>query len=214
MKSAIPWVLVVLLLGGVYFLYSEGKSKDAQIAQSAQQSAEFDQLKAENEELSKLKGAGEENARLRKDNEELPRLRGEVQRLNQQVKDLERKLTAAQAQGATLQQQQQQMSQLATENQNLKNQAQSNQQAAAQAAVQTMGKLHSITCVRNLRLLDSAKQRWAQDQGKGADAVPMPDDLLAYLPQNTFPVCPDGGAYTLNAVQVPAQCSVPGHATQ
>jgi len=207
MKSAIPWVLVVLLLGGVYFLYSEGKTKDAQLAQSTQQSAEFDQLKSENEELAKLKGAGDENARLRKDNEELPRLRGEVQRLNQQVKDLEKKLNAAQAQGSTLQQQQ--MSQLAAENQSLRNQAQSNQ-----TVVQTMGKVHSITCIRNLRLLDAAKQHWAQDQGKSADAVPTPDDLLAYLPQNTFPVCPDGGAYTLNAVQAPAQCSVPGHGTQ
>src|SRR5215469_6128893 len=120
MKSAIPWVLVVLLLGGVYFLYSDGRSKDAQIAQATQQNADYEQLKAENEELSKLKGAGEENARLRKDNDELPRLRGEVQRLGQQVKDLEKKLSASQAQGASLQQQQQQLSQLATENQNLR----------------------------------------------------------------------------------------------
>ena len=214
MKSAIPWVLVVVLLGGAYFLYSEGKSKDTQLAQYSQQSAEFEQMKADNQELARLKGAGEENARLRKENEDLPRLRGEVQRLNQQIKDLDKKLAAAQAQGATMQQQQQQLSQLANENQNLRNQAQSNQQSAAQAAMQAVGKVHSMTCIRNLRLLDAAKQRWAQETGKSADAVPNPDDLLPYLPQNTFPACPDGGVYTLNAVQMPAQCSTPGHAAQ
>ncbi len=211
MKSALPWVLVVLLLGGSYYLYSAGAKKDADIAQLKQQTSVMEQLQADSDELKKLQGQQGDVARLRKDNEDLPRLRGEVQQLRKQVEDLTKKLTMAQTQGSQLQAQQQQM---AAENQELKNKAQQDQQAAAQAALQVAGQRQAAICMLHLRQLDAAKQRWAQDTGKGGDAVPTPEELAPYLPQNAFPTCPAGGNYSLNAVQAHAACSVQGHALQ
>ena len=49
----------------------------------------------------------------------------------------------------------------------------------------------------------------------GADIVvrllPTASELLPYLKDGIFPVCPDGGAYALNAVGEIPGCSVPGH---
>jgi hypothetical protein len=46
---------------------------------------------------------------------------------------------------------------------------------------------------------------------KTVDAIPSVPDLLPYLANMVFPVCPSGGTYTINAVGVPPTCSVPGH---
>jgi hypothetical protein len=66
-------------------------------------------------------------------------------------------------------------------------------------------------CINNLRQIDAAKQQWALENDKTADAVPSAQDLLPYLSNLVFPVCPSGGTYTINAVGVPPTCSVPGH---
>jgi len=64
-------------------------------------------------------------------------------------------------------------------------------------------------CINNLRQLDSAKQQWALEQGKKTTDVPTKADLLAYLHQ--WPVCPQGGTYTIGAVNEPPTCSIPTH---
>ncbi|MGB7768760.1 MAG: hypothetical protein WBN22_07885 [Verrucomicrobiia bacterium] len=64
-------------------------------------------------------------------------------------------------------------------------------------------------CINNLRQIDAAKQQWALEKGKQATDVPTWDDLKPYLYR--IPHCPAGGTYTINAVGVPPQCSVPGH---
>jgi hypothetical protein len=64
-------------------------------------------------------------------------------------------------------------------------------------------------CVNNLRQLDAAKNEWALEKGKTNGAVPTKEDLLPYL--RSWPVCPAGGTYTINAVGVPPTCSIPGH---
>ena len=66
-------------------------------------------------------------------------------------------------------------------------------------------------CINNLRQIDAAKQQSALENDKTADAVPSAQDLLPYLSNLVFPVCPSGGTYTINAVGVPPTCSVPGH---
>jgi hypothetical protein len=58
--------------------------------------------------------------------------------------------------------------------------------------------------------MDAAKQQWALENDKTADAIPTAQELLPYLSM-VFPVCPSGGTYTINAVGVPPTCSVPGH---
>ena len=68
------------------------------------------------------------------------------------------------------------------------------------------------TCINNLRLIDGAKQTWALQNNKTPDAVPTPQDLVAYFPNQFFPQCPAGGNYIINAVSNRPTCSVAGHA--
>jgi bifunctional DNA-binding transcriptional regulator/antitoxin component of YhaV-PrlF toxin-antitoxin module len=64
-------------------------------------------------------------------------------------------------------------------------------------------------CINNLRQLDAAKNEWALEKARTATDIPTKEDLLPYL--RKWPVCPDGGTYSLNAVGEPPTCSVPGH---
>ena len=67
-------------------------------------------------------------------------------------------------------------------------------------------------CINNLRQLDAAKQQWALENKKTADAIPSAQDITAYLKDGALPKCPAAGAYTLNAVSAHPACSVSGHA--
>ena len=64
-------------------------------------------------------------------------------------------------------------------------------------------------CINNLRQLDAAKNQWALEKGKSPTDVPTMNDLTPYL--RSVPHCPAGGSYTLNAVNTPPTCSIPGH---
>ena len=66
-------------------------------------------------------------------------------------------------------------------------------------------------CINNLRQLDGAAQQWALENKKGETAVPTRSDLLPFLHNRQFPVCPAGGQYTLNKVSAVPECSYAGH---
>jgi general secretion pathway protein G len=66
-------------------------------------------------------------------------------------------------------------------------------------------------CLNNLRQIDGAKQQWALENKKTGNDTPTREDLLPYLPNHKFPVCPAGGTYTINPVSDPPECSHPGH---
>lgn len=66
-------------------------------------------------------------------------------------------------------------------------------------------------CINNLRQIDGAKQQWALEKGKPDTAVPTAADLAPYLSHNQMPTCPQGGVYTIGAVNKAPTCSVPGH---
>jgi hypothetical protein len=84
------------------------------------------------------------------------------------------------------------------------------QQLKAQNA-QTERDHLAAACVNNLRLIDAAKQQWALENNRPAQAVPTPQDLLGYLPNKAFPTCPSGGVYNINPLNQPPTCSTPGH---
>jgi hypothetical protein len=65
-------------------------------------------------------------------------------------------------------------------------------------------------CINNLRQIDAAKNEWALEKGKKDGDVPAKEDLMPYL--RKWPVCPQGGTYTINTVGKPPECSIPGHA--
>ena len=67
-------------------------------------------------------------------------------------------------------------------------------------------------CINNLRQIDGAVQTWALENKKAENAIPTRKDLLPYLHNKQFPVCPAGGQYTLNQVSAQPECSQPGHA--
>ncbi len=66
-------------------------------------------------------------------------------------------------------------------------------------------------CINNLRQIDGAKQQWALENKKAAADTPLRADLLPFLSNHQFPVCPQGGTYTVNSVDQVPRCSVPGH---
>ncbi|MEI9864105.1 MAG: hypothetical protein WDN00_06050 [Limisphaerales bacterium] len=67
-------------------------------------------------------------------------------------------------------------------------------------------------CINNLRIIDAAKQQWALEKGKQATDVPTEEDLMPYIGRSKkFPVCPQGGTYTIGPVNEPPTCSIPGH---
>ena len=66
-------------------------------------------------------------------------------------------------------------------------------------------------CISNLRQLDGAKQQWALENKKTDADTPTPADLVPYLPNHKFPVCPAGGVYTINPASKAPECSHPGH---
>jgi hypothetical protein len=65
-------------------------------------------------------------------------------------------------------------------------------------------------CINNLRMIEAAKQQWALEKGKKDGDVPTQDDLMPYL-SGHWPVCPQGGTYTIGAVGEPPTCSIPDH---
>jgi hypothetical protein len=66
------------------------------------------------------------------------------------------------------------------------------------------------TCLNHLQQIDGAKQLWAKEHNKNANDIPTWNDLKPYLGL-PFPVCPDGGIYTLGRVADAPKCSIPGH---
>ena len=70
---------------------------------------------------------------------------------------------------------------------------------------------NAAACIANLRLIDSAKQQWALDKNKDPNSVPTAQDLLPYFKDGSFPVCPDGGTYSLNSMAEAPACNITGH---
>lgn len=193
-------MLVAVLLAGGCYLFATTRSKDAQLAALAGQSAELERLRAENEQLKQAPDQSAELTRLRKENEELLTLRNEVNQMRADNKKLSAQLQAALAQSGQVQQQVQQST---SELQSLRSQAARLQQSQSQE--------HLTVCVNNLRIIQAAKQQWALENKKPATSVPTAQDLAPYLPGNALPACPDGGIYAINSVTVPPTCTIPNH---
>jgi chromosome segregation ATPase len=162
-------------------------------------------------DLDKLKNSSvatlsTENARLRAENQGLTQkfsqLQNEINQLRQQNQKLTQQLETAHS---AVQQQQEQLQQIQTESQ----QANTAPESSAEQSLSPVAQLNA--CINNLRQIDAAKQQWALENDKTADAIPPAQDLLPYFRGGIFPVCPSGGTYTINAVSVPPTCSVSGH---
>jgi competence protein ComGC len=63
------------------------------------------------------------------------------------------------------------------------------------------------SCINNLRLIESAKDKWAESHP--SNAVTTGDLMPQYLTK--MPECPSGGTYTIGAVGERPTCSIEGH---
>jgi DNA repair exonuclease SbcCD ATPase subunit len=209
-QTLLPWICVLGLTAGAAVLFVSGQKKEAELTRLRQESQNVQDLQTKLDEAQgQVKAKEEELAGLRKDKEDLLRLRSEVRKLQESGQQLAKQAAAAQADAEqakariaqTAQAGAQQMQQLQTENQQLRT-----------VAVQGVRNVQRDTaaCINNLRQLDGAKQQWALEHNKTAEAVPTALDIAPYL-NNTLPACPAGGTYTINAVNLVPTCSVPGH---
>jgi chromosome segregation ATPase len=208
LKNWVLWLCVAALLATEVFLFRAKSQKDAAIVQLNESQHKVAQLQSD---LDKLKNSSvatlsTENARLRAENQGLTQkfaqLQNEINQSRQQNQKLTRQVEAAHN---TLQQQQEQLQAMQAENQ----QPATATETTAEQSMSPAAQLNA--CINNLRQIDAAKQQWALENDKTADAVPSAQDLLPYLSNLVFPVCFSGGTYTINAVGVPPTCSVPGH---
>jgi chromosome segregation ATPase len=207
-------LLVVAFLASVILLFLANSQKNAALVSRNESKQRADDLQTQLDQLKSSIAAaqGAELSRLRADNLDLPRLRNEVtlmQATNVQLRAANRKLTQQlQAILTTAQDQQAQLEKLALENQ----QARAAVKQADAAIQQADAEAARNQCINNLRQIDAAKDEWALENNKPAGAIPTAQDLLPYLTDQTFPVCPSGGTYTIGSVGVPPTCSIPGHA--
>lgn len=228
MKTFLPWFVAVLALGGAWLLHSSSQSKSDELARLQQ---EIQELKGVREEMAELRASWVppgEVERLRKDNLDLLRLRNEVQQLRTERQQLTQQATAAQAAAqqaaqqaaAQVQAAQMQLHTLATSVPPATVQMSPEQLAAFQQRYGVEGTTATpeqqhrllIACVSNLRKIDGAKQQWALENRKTAQDQPTAQDLAPYFRNNAAPICPAGGAYTLNRVAEAPVCSIAGHA--
>ncbi len=66
-------------------------------------------------------------------------------------------------------------------------------------------------CINNLRIIDSAKEQWAQQNKKGATDKVALRDLAPFCKDGVIPSCPLGGIYAVTVVSANPTCTIPGH---
>jgi uncharacterized protein (DUF3084 family) len=195
MKTILPWILVLGLSAGMAAVYVSGTKKDAELTTLRAESQEVQQLRTELAEAKDhAKAQEEEIAGLHKDTQELLRLRNEIGKLRDDKQQLSKQMQAVQ-----------------TEAQQAQSQAAQTIQVVQRMRTEAQLTAQRDQCINNLRQLDGAKQQWALEKGKTAEAVPTAQDIIPFLKDNKLPVCPARGTYTLNAVNQLPTCSIPGH---
>jgi hypothetical protein len=210
LKGWILWLCVVVLLAGEFFLFSANRQKDAALVQLREAKQQAGQLRAQLDQLknSSVATLSAENARLRAENQGLTQKFSQLQNENNQVRQQSQKLNQQlETAHSAVQQQQEQLQEMQTQTEN--QQASPAPEPSAEPPASAVAQLNA--CINNLRQIDAAKQEWALENSKTADAIPPALELLPYLRDGIFPMCPSGGAYTINAVGVPPTCSIPGH---
>ncbi len=200
-KRWFAWTCLALMLVAETFLFHALSEKDAMQTtlhdaqtQVWQMGQELDALKHSTAGLQ-----ASEILRLRKQNEILTNRLAQVQAALERV-EADRTLATQQLATArvALQLQKDHLDQLQTEN-----------RLVTDAGITL---IQRNACINNLRAIDGAKQQWALEKNMPADAVPTVKDLLPYLKDGIFPVCPGGGTYSINSVEAVPTCSIPGHA--
>lgn len=200
LKRWFAWLCLTLMLVSEIFLFRALHEKETAQTDLHAAQAQIWQLQKDLDEL-KNSNAGlqaSEILRLRKQNEiysnQLAQAQTMMNQLTAQVQETAENLTNARA---ALQLQQEHLQQLQSEN-----------KLVTDAGITI---IHRNACINNLRQIDAAKQQWALEKNKSSDDVPTVDDLVPYLKDGVFPICPDGGTYSINEVDTLPTCTIQGH---
>jgi chromosome segregation ATPase len=197
------------LLVSAIFLFIANRQKSDALSQlnAAKQNAAQLQQQLDAAKTAAATTQNTDNDRLRKENIKLSQNTAELKNSLTQLRTQNEKLTQQLGTARTaVQLQQEHLQQLQTESQQT---AATTEQSAEQPTTPTA---QMNSCINNLRQIDGAKQQWALEYNKNDGAIPTVSDLLPYLRDNVFPVCPSGGNYNINAVAVNPTCSITGHA--
>jgi len=200
LKRWFAWLCLALMLVAEILLFRAIREKDAALTEARENKIQMRQMQKELDDLKNSNTGLQavEISKLLKQNAILTNRLAKAQAAADQLKS-EMVQTAQQLATArtALQLQQNHLQELQTENRLVTD---------AGLAI-----IHRNTCINNLRQIDGAKQQWALEKNKTVDAVPSAKDLLPYLKDGIFPVCPDGGAYLINNVDALPACTVSGH---
>jgi regulator of replication initiation timing len=206
-KGWIPWVCLAIIFISLPSLFYANYQRNAAQAEALDLRQQMKQLQSQLDDLkaSSVATLSDDNARLRAENQGYSQKLAQASNNLAQMAAAKNKL-AGQLQTARLaiSMQQDHLQQLTVINQQA--------QAAASAPPPLSPDDAQALCIRNLHLIDSAKQAWAVDNSKDATDVPTAQDLLPYLRGGVMPTCPSGGSYTIGAMSDLPSCSVPGHA--
>lgn len=86
---------------------------------------------------------------------------------------------------------------------------------AAFLVISVRNKIRASECLKNIELLNGAKDEWTRESECGPDAKPTMEDICPYTgascPSNFCPIiCPSGGTYTIGKVGCAPVCSFHG----
>jgi chromosome segregation ATPase len=200
LKRWFAWLCLALMLVAEICLFAALRQKDT--AQNAlretqaqlwQMQKDLDELKHSNTGLQAA-----EILRLRKQNEITTNLLAQAQaRIEKLESDLKKTGQSLATARTALQLQQDHLQQLQSEN-----------QLVTDASITI---IHRNNCINQLRQIDGAKQQWALEKNKAGDAIPRAQNLLPYLKDEIFPVCPEGGTYAIHSVDEIPTCTIQGH---
>jgi len=201
LKRWFAWACLALMLVAEILLFRANREKDAALLETREAQIQMHQLQKDFDELKNsntgLQAA--EISRLRKQNEiytnRLAKAQATINQLQTEMDQTAQHLTTART---ALQLQQDHLQQLQAEN-----------RLVTDAGLTL---IHRNSCINNLRQIDGAKQQWALEKNKTLDAVPTERDLLPYLKDGVFPICPEGGTYSIKSVDALPTCTVSGHA--
>lgn len=206
LKRWFLWLCLAVIVAGEVMLFQSNRQRQDALARLSIAQHDADKAREGLEQIQASAAAmqGAEGDRLRRENQNLTQtitqLRNETNRLQKANQQLTRQLTTL---GTAAQQQQERLQQW---------EAAGRQATAIVQQSQSQAETDRLACIANLKRIEAAKLQWAIEYNKTELDIPTMQDLQPYFKDGLVPVCPSGGAYTLNSVGQLPTCSIPGHA--
>jgi prepilin-type N-terminal cleavage/methylation domain-containing protein len=76
--------------------------------------------------------------------------------------------------------------------------------------VKARTKSQKTACIKNLQMIDGAKETWALESKRGIGDTVVESEVNGYI-KGGAPVCPANGSYRYNPLSTAPTCSIEGH---